>query len=62
MISIEIVYFPVSDKRMQQESNGTASQAEFNNPEGCQFGPDGALYIADHSNHLIRKIEERAGE
>gem|GEM_PF-6757231 len=47
---------------MQQESNGTASQAEFNNPEGCQFSPDGALYIADHSNHLIRKIEERAGE
>lgn len=42
--------------------NGIASQAEFNNPEGCQFGPDGALYIADYSNHLIRKVEERAGE
>lgn len=42
--------------------NGTASQAEFNNPEGCQFGPDGALYIADYSNHMIRKIEEQTGE
>jgi len=42
--------------------NGIASQAEFSNPEGCQFGPDGALYIADYSNHLIRKIEEKAGE
>lgn len=42
--------------------NGVASQAEFSNPEGCQFGPDEALYIADYSNHLIRKIEEKAGE
>lgn len=42
--------------------NGVASQAEFSNPEGCQFGPDGALYIADYSNHLIRKIEEKSGE
>ena len=38
--------------------NGIASEAEFNNPEGCQFGSDGALYVADYSNHAIRKIEE----
>lgn len=38
--------------------DGIASQAEFNNPEGCQFGSDGALYVADYSNHAIRKIEE----
>lgn len=38
--------------------DGIASTALFNNPEGCQFGPDGALYIADYSNHAIRKIEE----
>lgn len=38
--------------------DGIASLAEFNNPEGCQFGPDGALYIADYSNHAIRKVEE----
>lgn len=39
-------------------TDGIASQAEFNNPEGCQFGPDGALYIADYSNHAIRKVED----
>jgi streptogramin lyase len=42
--------------------DGIASQAKFSNPEGCAFGPDGALYVADYSNHLIRKIEETGGQ
>lgn len=41
-------------------ADGIASQAEFNNPEGCRFGADGALYVADYSNNRIRKVEEKA--
>ncbi|MBP6669029.1 MAG: hypothetical protein KA180_06240 [Gemmatimonadales bacterium] len=36
--------------------NGPALQATFSNPVDVAVGGDGAIYIADQSNHRIRKI------
>ncbi|HMD54374.1 MAG TPA: thioredoxin-like domain-containing protein, partial [Phycisphaerae bacterium] len=38
--------------------DGSAVEAEFNNPEGMALSPDGkTLYVADTRNHLIRAID-----
>jgi DNA-binding beta-propeller fold protein YncE len=36
--------------------NGPAREAQFNNPYGLTRGPDGALYVCDVDNHVIRRI------
>lgn len=40
--------------------NGPAVEAELYQPRGIAVGPDGSLYIADTSNHCIRK-KDRSG-
>jgi hypothetical protein len=37
-------------------ADGSGSQARFNQPSAMALGPDGALYVADMMNFLIRKI------
>ena len=37
-------------------NNGAATVATFNNPSGVAVDPSGNVYVADASNHLIRKI------
>lgn len=36
--------------------------ARFNQPMGLAIGPDGALYVADALNHVIRKVDRQSGE
>jgi streptogramin lyase len=36
--------------------NGPAAQARVNNPYGIARGPDGALYVCEVGNHVIRRI------
>jgi mucin-19 len=37
-------------------SNGSPSQAQFNSPYSITAGTTGVFYVADYSNHRIRKI------
>jgi DNA-binding beta-propeller fold protein YncE len=40
---------------------GAALFAKFNGPKGIAYSPEGALYISDTENHVIRRIDLRNG-
>jgi sugar lactone lactonase YvrE len=42
--------------RMPGSSDGTNTDARFRTPRGLAVAADGALYVSDHSNNIIRKV------
>ena len=41
--------------------NGALTSATFNSPSGCVFDSAGNMYVADHTNSLVRKITFSTG-
>jgi streptogramin lyase len=52
----QISTFAGTGKPGYSGDGGPATQAQLNNPYGVVRGPDGALYICDTDNHVIRKV------
>ncbi len=48
--------FAGSGEKGHSGDGGQATNAKLNNPFGVVRGPDGALYICDTDNHVIRKV------
>jgi streptogramin lyase len=42
-------------------AEGNAKDAQFASPKGISVGRDGMVYVADSSNHVIRKIDPKSG-
>ncbi len=40
---------------------GAAASARINNPYGLAAGPDGALYVCEIGNHVIRRVDLKTG-
>jgi sugar lactone lactonase YvrE len=56
-----ITTFAGTGKAGYRGDGGPANQAELKQPHSIQFGADGALYICDVGNNVIRKVDLKSG-
>lgn len=57
----EVVNLAGTGKAVFTGDGGAATQAGVGGPFGVSLGPDGALYVCEISNHVIRRIDEKTG-
>lgn len=55
-----ITTFAGTGKPGYSGDQGPASRATLRQPHSIQFGPDGALFICDIGNHVIRRVEAKS--
>jgi len=53
---LRITTFAGTGEKGYSGDGGPARKAQLNNPYGISRGPDGALYICDMGNHVIRRV------
>lgn len=52
----QIATFAGSGQKGYAGDGGPAARARLNNPFGVAKGPDGAIYVCDMGNHVIRRV------
>lgn len=56
--NLQITTFAGTGQKGYSGDGGPARNAQLNNPFGIARGPDGALYICDMGNHVIRQVNK----
>jgi len=57
--NLRITTFAGTGEKGYSGDGGPARKAQLNNPYGIARGPDGALYICDMGNHVVRKVDNK---
>lgn len=60
--SAEVVTVAGTGKDVYSGNGGPAVEAGVGGPFGLTLGPDGALYVCEISNHVVRRIDEKTGQ
>lgn len=60
-LAAEVVSVAGTGDKAAGGDGGLATQAAVGEPYGVEIGPDGALYICDIANHLIRRVDRSSG-